>query len=99
VATDDHGLEVLKKSGEQVSPGNQSDYYIKVGSVSYTVRLDKVSSSLTYIGYAVPGSSESASVWMIRRLSKSGNVTTIDFADSDSQFNNIWANRTGLTYG
>jgi hypothetical protein len=31
VSVDDHGLEVLKKSGEEVTPGNKSDYYIKVG--------------------------------------------------------------------
>jgi hypothetical protein len=34
VAVDDHGLEVLKKSGEEVTPGDKSDYYIKVGIVS-----------------------------------------------------------------
>lgn len=28
---DDHGLEVLKKSGEEVVPGSKADYYIKVG--------------------------------------------------------------------
>lgn len=31
MAVDDHGLEVLKKSGEEVTPGDKSDYYIKVG--------------------------------------------------------------------
>ncbi len=29
MAVDDHGLEVLKKSGEQVTPGDRSNYYIK----------------------------------------------------------------------
>jgi hypothetical protein len=29
----DHGLEVIRKSGEEVTPGNKSDYYIKVGQV------------------------------------------------------------------
>ncbi len=28
---DDHGLEVIKKSAEFVTPGNKSDYYLKVG--------------------------------------------------------------------
>ena len=31
MAVDDHGLEVLKKSGEEVTPGDKSDYYVKVG--------------------------------------------------------------------
>lgn len=29
MAVDDHGLEVLKKSGEYVTAGDKSDYYIK----------------------------------------------------------------------
>lgn len=33
MAVDDHGLEVLKKSGEEVVPGSKADYYIKVGQV------------------------------------------------------------------
>lgn len=34
MAVDDHGIEVLKKSGEQVIPGDKSDYYIKTGLVN-----------------------------------------------------------------
>ena len=34
MSVDDHGLEVLKKAGEEVTPGDKSDYYIKVGLVS-----------------------------------------------------------------
>lgn len=33
MAVDDHGLEVLKKAGEEVTPGDKSDYYIKVMDV------------------------------------------------------------------
>ena len=33
MAVDDHGLEVLKKSGEEVVPGSKADYYIKVGGL------------------------------------------------------------------
>lgn len=31
MAVDDHGLEVLKKSGEEVTPGSKANYYLKVG--------------------------------------------------------------------
>lgn len=31
MAVDDHGLEVLKKSGEEVVAGSKANYYIKVG--------------------------------------------------------------------
>ena len=33
MSVQDHGLEVLKKSGEEVTPGNKSDYYIKVKDI------------------------------------------------------------------
>lgn len=60
MAVDDHGLEVLKKSGEQVTPGDKSDLYIKVGPapghpipvvldvpVSVTVTGDSITSGTT----------------------------------------------------
>ena len=43
MAVDDHGLEVLKKSGEEVTPGDKSDYYIKVGGTpGYPVEVEIV---------------------------------------------------------
>lgn len=33
MAVNDHGLEVLKKSGELVTPGNPSNQFIKVGQI------------------------------------------------------------------
>lgn len=30
MAVDDHGLETIRKAGEEVTPGDKSDYYIKV---------------------------------------------------------------------
>ena len=34
MAVDDHGIEVLKKSGEEVTPGNKSDMYIKTSVIA-----------------------------------------------------------------
>ena len=34
MAVDTHGLEVLKKSGEEVTPGDKSDLYIKTKSIA-----------------------------------------------------------------
>jgi hypothetical protein len=33
MAVDDHGIEVLKKAGEEVTPGDKSNYYIKVNDI------------------------------------------------------------------
>lgn len=34
MAVDDHGLEVLKKSGEEVTSGDPSNYFIKTSQVN-----------------------------------------------------------------
>ena len=37
MAVNDHGIEVLKKSGEEITPGDKSDYYIKTKGVGSLV--------------------------------------------------------------
>lgn len=39
MAVDDHGIETLKKSAEEMNPGDKSDYYHKVGLVSEGVEV------------------------------------------------------------
>lgn len=51
MSVDDHGLEVLKKSGEEVTPGDKSDYYVKVGQVpGQTWDVNIGSASVTVLG-------------------------------------------------
>ena len=53
-----------------------------------------------YIGWAIPGTAETDDAWQITKLTYTGNnVTLITFADSNTEFDNIWSNRTTLTYG
>jgi hypothetical protein len=59
-------------------------------------RIDEASSTITYIGEAVVGSSELASVWRIRKIDFN-NPIAIKWAGSGS-FDQVWSNRTGLTY-
>ena len=68
------------------------------GESVVTLRLDKVSTTTTYIGEAIPGSSESDSVWRIKRMVEDGDDLQILFADGDSNFDNIWDNRVSLSY-
>lgn len=46
MAVDDHGLEVLKKSGEEVTPGDKSDYYIKVKDQAL---IDAINNLITFV--------------------------------------------------
>lgn len=62
------------------------------------VRIDEVDAVDTYIGKADPGSVESAAVWQIQRLTVSGTVTSIEWADGNDEFNNVWDDRASLTY-
>lgn len=48
MAVDDHGLEVLKKSGEEVTPGSKADYYLKVGpAVGHPLDVNIAGGSVT----------------------------------------------------
>lgn len=48
MAVNDHGLEAIRKSAEQVTPGNASDYYIKtkeIGTAGGNQRLSILNAS------------------------------------------------------
>ena len=64
----------------------------------FAQRIDEPNSSLNYFGKAVIASVDSAAVWQIKRLTVSGNVTTIEWADGNEDFDNVWDDRTILTY-
>ncbi len=70
-----------------------------VSFASYATQVDQPDSSTTYVGKAVIGSSSASAVWQIQKLAVSGTVTTATWADSDSNFDNVWTNRASLTYG
>lgn len=69
-----------------------------ISTTSKTI-IDEASATITYIGEADLGSATSAAVWRIKRISVAGSITTIEFADSNANFDNIWDNRAALSYG
>lgn len=60
--------------------------------------IDQASSTVTYIGSAIPNSSVSSAVWQIKRITTSGTLTLIEYANGNLNFNNIWNNRASLSY-
>ena len=79
-----------------LSAGDDS---IEVRSLPSAVRLDDyTTANVTYIGEAVVGASTAAAVWRIKKMNETTGVS-ITFADSDSNFDNVWDNRASLTYG
>lgn len=88
-----------------------SDSYIPVSSASpipiadfstiYPPIIDTTTTSGTiYFGFATIGSSASTSspIWRIMKMVDSSGILTFSFADGDSNFDNVWANRTSLSY-
>ena len=51
-----------------------------------------------YEGTALPGTLTSTAAWQIKRFNLTGNPLVVQWADGDNFMNNIWDNRTSLTY-
>jgi len=86
----------MKYSGS--GSGNQlQDVKSSVDQIStpYTFRTQTVGGFI-YYGVAAVGSVTSGSVWRVFRETESDG--TILYADGDANFDNIWDNRTSLTY-
>lgn len=59
--------------------------------------VDSGDSTIKYIGKAYPGSLTSAEAWMIQRMTKTTDLV-LEFADGDSNFDNVWDDRESLSY-
>jgi len=66
--------------------------------MAYAKRTDVVGEVVIYKGEASPGTSETAAFWRIHRLTINGDDVSEEWADGDSSFNNVWADRLTLTY-
>jgi hypothetical protein len=67
-------------------------------NVDSWIKKDTAVAGTTYFGYAELGSNPAAAVWKIRREVVASNVTTVEYADGDLKYDNIWNNRASLTY-
>lgn len=63
------------------------------------MRLDVVSDVLHYLGYADPAAATSEAKWQVRRLTLTveGSII-VQWADGNTEFDNVWDNRASLTY-
>lgn len=66
--------------------------------LTYTTRIDKPDENTTYIGKALPGAVESAYEWQVIRITKSGTVTAIQFAEGTEIFDKRWTDRASMIY-
>lgn len=86
----EHITKPLQENLKALAPKEEEDYIFII---------DKYSSKVTYIGYAKPGATENQPVWKIRRLTTDKDTVFCEYADSDTEFDNVWNKRDKLTYG
>lgn len=61
--------------------------------------VDAENATYTYVGEAPVGTAESAPHWCIYRLTNSGTASVKEeWADGNSNYDNVWADRASLTY-
>ena len=69
-----------------------------LGVTTNTIEIDDAD-PLTYFGFATPGSLKSAAVWkVLREEDKGGGDFEYLYADGDAKFDNVWDDRTSLSY-
>ena len=62
------------------------------------IRSDDAGGGVVYFGFAGVGSSEDAAVWKIRRETTVSSDVTVEYADGDLNFDNVWTDRASLSY-
>ena len=60
--------------------------------------IDGNADGYQYKGIAAPGTATSAASWQIRRWNLSGDPVITSWADGDNNADNVWDNRTSLSY-
>ena len=69
---------------------------VKILENANKLRVDKISTTLTYFGQSTLGAGTNEAKWFISRITKSGTLTSVDLA-SDA-FDQVWDDRLSLTY-
>ncbi len=62
------------------------------------LRFDGDSSTVNYVGEASFGSNTADACWRIKKITITGASLSITWADGNDAFDNVWDNRTSLTY-
>lgn len=84
-------------AGTEVVVTNMPSTY-PVTFPTYAKRYDQIDVTTAYLGNAPVGANENSSVWQIQRLTFNGDDVSVQFADGNASFDNVWANRTSLSY-
>lgn len=93
----DEVYKIPRRLTYKFDPANAESYAEEVLE-NINLKIDEADSNTTYFGWAKIGTATSSALWRIRKMSKSGNVSTFQWCDGDRSFNNVWDNRAALSY-
>ena len=60
--------------------------------------IDSSDSSNIYIGKAIHGTATSSASLQIKLVAISGSIAIVSYADGNDSYDNVWDNRSSLTY-
>lgn len=85
-------------AGDDIDIQDDTDEVV-IGMTAFAQEIDVFDPTTIYRGEAQPGTLTSAAAWRVRRFIEApdGDIST-KWADGDNSFDNIWDNRTSLTY-
>lgn len=70
--------------------------FFRIGGKDEDINVEQVG-NYYYIGYAIPGTAESAASWKIKRVDVSNPIKT-RWADTSTLYNKVWNNRASYSY-
>lgn len=95
VLVDKHGNKI---DDNHPLPSKLIDSSVNSTPVEFATRVDEASSTVIYIGQAIPGSQDSAAMWLIKKIIISGATVSTLYANGSSAYDQVWNNRAALTY-
>ena len=73
-------------------------YPLSTGKPDLRQEVDTTDGSVIYMGWADMEATTDQAVWKIKRVTISGSSITTEWADGDTDYNNIFDNRASLSY-
>lgn len=91
-------IEAKRVAGYVWDPSTSTWVRDQGDSPTMAVRIDDATTAdVTYIGKAPIGTATSAAAWQISKLATSSGLIKT-WADGDASYNNVWDDRSSLTY-
>jgi hypothetical protein len=72
--------------------------YVAAQVGNYITYLDEQEGGVTYVGKAPPKSPTASPVWQIKRVLVVDGLLTLEYADGNDLFDNVWDNREAISY-